>query len=133
MKTDTFQVLSSDVAMKIQVGTDDRRFTTITEATSLKNINAIYGKSGASVEVTDLPSGGKMVSGSTDALREYISRDIEATEELRKRGEIEHVITEALFMQARGRAAPVPRPTYLHFAIDAICEDWITWYEWSKK
>lgn len=94
------------------------------------NINAVYGKSGAKVfdiEVTDFPSGGMMLSGSANQLRQYITRDIEATEELRKRMEIDRIITDALFMQARGRAAPVPRPTMIAMCIRAVCDDIESW------
>jgi len=102
--------------------------------TDMRNSNGVYGKRGARVEgtlydpeITHLPSGGKMVSGSTDALREYITRDIEATEELRKRAEVDQIITEGLRMQARGRAAPLPRPTMIAMCIRAVCDDIESW------
>lgn len=95
----------------------------------LINRNAVYGKMGGKqrVSITALPSGGMMVNGSTDALREYITRDIEFTEELKKRAEIDHIIAEALAMQRRGRPAPLPRPTYLAVAIRAIYDDIESW------
>lgn len=116
--------------------------------TDMRNSNGVYGKMGVSVEgtlydpkvvqrvteegkrrvsITALPRGGMMVSGSTDHLREYLTRDIEATEELRKHYETEQIITEALAMARRGRPAPLPRPTYLAVAIRAIYDDIESW------
>lgn len=95
----------------------------------LINRNAVYGKMAGKqrVSITALPSGGMMVNGSTDALREYITRDIEFTEHMKKRAEIDHIITEALFMQARGRSAPLPRPTMIAMCVRAVCDDIESW------
>lgn len=60
-------------------------------------------------------------------LRAYLTGDLESAEELRKRFEIDQIITEALVMQARGRPAPLPRPTYLAVAIRAIYDDLESW------
>lgn len=135
----------------------NRRFVTVDlESSSLRelaarvggpfdasNINAVYGKSGSMVEsverkidairaeakinITALPRGGVMLNGSANQLRNYIMRDIEITEELKKRAEIDSIIDEALAMQRRGRPAPLPRPTYLAVAIRAIYDDIESW------
>lgn len=60
-------------------------------------------------------------------LNAYLIRELESTEELVRRFEMEQAITEALAMQARGRAAPLPRPTHLAVAIRAICDDLQSW------
>jgi len=106
------------------------------------NINAVYGKSGsmsefverniairaeAKINITALPRGGMMVSGSANQLRNYINRDIEFAEKAAKDLAVEMVIAEALVMQRRGRPAPLPRPTYLAVAIRAIYDDIESW------
>lgn len=115
--------------------------------TAEHDTNAVYGKSGAAqglfgarapgvegtlydpdLDITNLPRGGKMIGPATaDKLREYITRDIEYTESVRKRLETDQIINEALEMQRRGRPAPIPRPTYLAVAIRAIYDDLETW------
>lgn len=91
--------------------------------------NGVYGKFAAQrrISITALPSGGKMVSGSTDALREYLIRDIEFTEKATKDFATEMAICEGLRMQLQGRPAPLPRPTYLAVAIRAIYDDIESW------
>jgi hypothetical protein len=88
---------------------------------SLKNVNAIYGKGAGSFNDPGI--------GNFDnkQLREYISRDIEYTESARKFFETEQIIAEALEMQRRGRPAPIPRPTYLAVAIRAIYDNLESW------
>lgn len=95
----------------------------------LINRNAVYGKMAGKqrVSITALPSGGMMVNGSTDALREYLIRDIEFTEKATKDFATEMAISEGLRMQLRGRPAPLPRPTYLAVAIRAIYDDIESW------
>lgn len=76
------------------------------------------------INITALPRGGMMVSGSANQLRNYINRDIEITEELKKRFDIENAITEGLRMQARGRAAPLPRPKPLDVYVQHAVDNW---------
>lgn len=98
-----------------------------TEIRSYPTIGPINGKI-TEMTIMDLPSGGKMIGPATaDVLREYITRDMDATEALRKRAEIEQTITEALHMQARGHAAPLPRPTMIAMCIRAVCDDLESW------
>lgn len=76
-------------------------------------------------EVSDVVR--EKIKGMAAKLRANLTRDLEITEELRKRFETEQAITEALEMRRRGRPAPLPRPTYLAVAIRAIYDDLESW------
>lgn len=114
-------ILHAGQTVELNEETGDRRFTVI------KHIEADHGvqrKITGKITEIDLPSGGKMVSGSANQLRNYILRDIETSEELKKRFDIEHAITEGLRMQARGRAAPLPRPKPLDVYVQHAVDNW---------
>lgn len=104
------------------------------------NVNRVYGKSGLpnrqmemyasffadqGVDVTELPRGGKMIGPATaDQLRAYITRDIEATEALRKRVEIEHAIAEGWRLQHLGRPSKPAKPTLISLHVFAVLNHW---------
>lgn len=97
------------------------------DATAVERVKARLDELTAKINITALPRGGVMLNGSANQLRNYIMRDIEITEKLKKDFETDRIIDEALAMQRRGRPAPLPRPTYLAVAIRAIYDDIESW------